>query len=125
MPKRNRFARPVLSATTILILSGFLIGLTVGRVVGEDLSPYVLSCGLAGCLAFMAFDVAGTRREEDAVAEEKRQAEERLDKHVLSLSSIGFTLPPQEDEEARLSDEELQNVLDAVEEEAFAEESTV
>ena len=73
----------------------------------------------------MAFDVASTRREEDAVEDEKRQAEERLDRHVLSLSSIGFTLPPQEDEEARLSDEELQNVLDAVDEAAFAEESTV
>ena len=35
----------IISASTILILSGFLIGLTVGKIVSEDLSPYVLSCG--------------------------------------------------------------------------------
>lgn len=107
--------RPLLSASSILIVSGFLIGLTVGRIVGEDLSPYVLSCGLAGCLAFISLDMAATRRDEDAVEEDKRQQEERLDKHVMSLSSIGFTLPPAQEEDMRvLADKELLDVLDSV-----------
>ncbi len=84
----------LISTSTILIISGFLIGLTVGKIVAEDLSPYVLSCGLSGFLAFIALDLARVKREESEALEEQLIMEERLDKHVNSLSSIGFTLPP-------------------------------
>ncbi|MCA9080860.1 MAG: hypothetical protein KDA58_09890, partial [Planctomycetaceae bacterium] len=90
-----------------------LVGLTVGRVVGDDLSPYVLACGLAGCLAFISLDLAATRRLEEEVEDEQRQTEERLDKHVLSLSSIGFTLPQSEESEI-LTDDELHEVFATV-----------
>jgi hypothetical protein len=110
----NRHERPLLSVSTILILSGFLIGLTVGRSVGEDLSPYLLSCGLAGCLAFISLDLTAKLRTEEAQEEEQRQQEERLEKHVLSLSSIGFTLPPLHEESSSLSPDELREVLETV-----------
>lgn len=96
--KNTGEAPPLLSASTILILSGFLIGLTVGRMVGNDLSPFVLACGLAGFLAYLGLDVAATRRKEELEAEEKRMMESRLDKHVMSLSSIGFVLPERVEE---------------------------
>ncbi len=89
----------VISATSILILSGFLIGLTVGKVVAEDISPYVLSCGLAGFVAFIALDHIGVQREEKEDQEEQGQVQSRLDRHVMSLSASGFILPPAEKEE--------------------------
>lgn len=79
--------RPLISTTSILILSGFLIGVTVGKIVAEDLSPYVLACGLSGFLAYIALDVAATRREEDAAAEEIRFVQGRLDRHVNSMNT--------------------------------------
>ena len=83
----------VISATTILILSGFLIGLTVGKIVSENLSPYVLSCGLAGFLAFIALEYAGTQRKEEEAHDEQVQLQSRLARHVFSLSSTSFAMP--------------------------------
>ncbi len=84
----------LISNSTILILSGFLIGLTVGNIVSDSLSPYVLSCGLSGFLAFIALEFTGSQRDEQAAHEEQVQVQSRLDRHVMSLSSISFTLPP-------------------------------
>ena len=83
----------IISASTILILSGFLIGLTVGKIVSESLSPYVLSCGLAGFLAFIALELTGTQREEKIDHDEKVHVQTRLDRHVMSLSSMSFKMP--------------------------------
>lgn len=90
---RKKDENPLISASTILILSGFLIGLTVGKIVSEALSPYVLSCGLAGFLAFIALEFTGTQREEEEAQVEQVQVQSRLDRHVLSLSSMSFTVP--------------------------------
>jgi hypothetical protein len=87
----------IISASTILILSGFLIGLTVGKIVSESLSPYVLSCGLAGFLAFIALEFTGTQREEKIDHDEKVHVQTRLDRHVMSLSSMSFRMPDEAD----------------------------
>lgn len=84
----------VISVTTILILSAFLIGLAVGNVIGTELEPYVLACGLCGMLAFIGLELAAFHRKMLAIEEEKRHIEDRLDRHVLSQSSSGFALPP-------------------------------
>ena len=93
MSIKNKGETQIISTSTILILSGFLIGLTVGKMVSESLSPYVLSCGLAGFLAFIALEFAGTQREEKSDHDEKVHVQTRLDRHVMSLSSMSFTLP--------------------------------
>ena len=85
--------RPLISNATILILSGFLIGLTVGKIVAEDLSPYTLSCGLAGLVSYIALEHVAARRRAEEEFVERAQNEDRLEKHVLSLSSVGFSLP--------------------------------
>lgn len=84
---------PLLSASTILILSGFLIGLTIGKIVAADLSPYILACGLSGFLAFIAFDTAAHRRELQRQLAEKEVMERRLEKHMLSVSSFRLETP--------------------------------
>jgi hypothetical protein len=96
---RKKDEHHVISTSTILILSGFLIGLTVGKIVSESLSPYVLACGLSGFLAFIALEFTGTRREEEEAYDEQVQIQSRLDRHVMSLSHLGFVVP--EDAAAR------------------------
>lgn len=102
----------LISNSTILILSGFLIGLTVGKIVNESLSPYVLSCGLSGFLAFIALEFTGSQREEKAAHDEQVAVQNRLDRHVMSLSSISFTLPASKDEGSQSSVDPI--VLDAL-----------
>jgi hypothetical protein len=81
--------RPLLSTTTILILSGFLIGLAVGNQLGAEVSPYLMGGGLAGLLTFIALDLANRQRSEAAVEESQREMERRLDKHLLSVNGTG------------------------------------
>ncbi|MEZ6058536.1 MAG: hypothetical protein R3C01_17685 [Planctomycetaceae bacterium] len=95
----------MLSASTILIISGFLVGLTVGKIVAEEISPYVLSCGLAGFLVFIVLDQTANRRVVELQEQEKNQMEERLNRHVNSLSSVGFTLPPAKNNLQELAEE--------------------
>lgn len=96
---RKNHESHLVSTSTILILSGFLIGLTVGKTVADSLSPYVLDCGLAGLLAFIALEFAGTRREEEEAQEEQVQIQSRLDRHVMSISHSGPIHPEEKPEE--------------------------
>lgn len=77
-------ARPLISNASILIFSGFLIGTTVGKVVDEDLSPYVLACGLSGCLAFIGLELASERRIIESRIAIEVEISRRLDKHVVT-----------------------------------------
>jgi hypothetical protein len=96
MPNDRKPTREVqiISVSTVLILSAFLIGLAVGNVIGTELEPYVLACGLAGMLAFLGLELAAYHRKVLAIEEEKQRMEERLARHVLSQSAAAFTLPP-------------------------------
>jgi len=90
MPKKTPSEdaeRPLISNATILILSGFLIGLTVGKFVAEDLSPYVLACGLSGFLAFIALELAAERRTNEANRREQQSVARRLERHVVQQPS--------------------------------------
>jgi hypothetical protein len=93
MPKKSPAEdteRPLISNATILILSGFLIGLTVGKFVAEDLSPYVLACGLSGFLAFIALELAAERRANEANRREQQSIARRLERHVVQQPSESF-----------------------------------
>lgn len=116
----------LISNSTILILSGFLIGLTVGNIVSDSLSPYVLSCGLSGFLAFIALEFTGTQRDEQAAHEEQVQVQSRLDRHVMSLSSISFTLPPASSDSSKSSSKSGvdQRALDSLYEQLTKTESS-
>jgi hypothetical protein len=70
-----------------LIFSVFLIGVTIGRGAGGELSPYVLACGLAGMLAFMGLDLARTRRRERKLLRERRELVARLERHLANAAT--------------------------------------
>lgn len=84
----------LVSSTSILIMSGFMIGLTVGKFSAADLSPYILAGGLSGFLAFIALDMTAAKRNKKLKQDLQLQIEERLERHAQSLSGVGFSLPP-------------------------------
>lgn len=96
---RKKQESQLVSTSTILILSGFLIGLTVGKSVTDTLSPFVLDCGLAGLLAFIALEFASSRREEEEAQEEQDQIQSRLDRHIMSISHSGAVHPEEKPKE--------------------------
>jgi hypothetical protein len=81
-PRQEPESRPLVSGTSILIFSGFLIGVTVGRGVGGELSPYVLSCGLAGMLAFVGFELVQARKREWGLLRERKIMLTRLERYL-------------------------------------------
>ncbi len=101
--KNDPSSGPLLSTSTILILSGFLIGVTIGKIVAADLSPYVLACGLSGFLAFIAFDTAASRRELARQIEEQESMEKRLDKHMHSVSTFRLDSSAESQDSSRRS----------------------
>lgn len=93
--------RHLVSITSILIFSAFLIGMAVGNVLGTELEPYVLLCGLSGFLAFIGLELAAFRRKMQAIEDGKRHMENRLERHVMPRSNPGFTLPAAANESAQ------------------------
>lgn len=86
-PPQQPESTPLVSGVSILIFSGFLIGVTVGRGVGGDLSPYVLSCGLAGVLAYVGFDRARAGKRERELLDERQLLLARLERHLTNSPS--------------------------------------
>lgn len=82
----------IISPSTIFILSGTLMGMTITQVVGQDFSPYLIAAGLSGFMAFIVLDLAATRRAQVALRTEQKQMEQRLDKHMTSLTGMGLSL---------------------------------
>ncbi|WP_437226331.1 hypothetical protein SH661x_004528 [Planctomicrobium sp. SH661] len=75
----------MLSTSTILILSGFLLGMSVAHPLG-DLSFYIFTCGLTGLVAYLTFEMTGLRNERTMIRHDQRLMEARLLRHVgLSL----------------------------------------
>jgi hypothetical protein len=73
----------LVSTSTILILSGFLLGMAVSSPL-DDLSFYVTMCGLCGVVSYLALELAAVRRLQGEVAREQAQMERRLERHVNS-----------------------------------------
>jgi hypothetical protein len=90
----SRRERSLLSTSSILILSALLVGVSSIGVGGREFAPYVLICGMAGFIAFLGLELSGDRRRIEALEQEQRNIESRLDRHVRPSSNPVFTLPP-------------------------------
>jgi hypothetical protein len=71
----------IISKTTILILSGFLIGMSFAQPLGE-LGYYVFNCGLTGLIAWMTFELSGVRQDHQEIRRGQLLMEARLMRHV-------------------------------------------
>ncbi len=78
---------PLVSNSSIFIISAFLVGLAVGNFTTPELSPYVLSCGLAGFVAFLGLEQAAVRRHLAQVESTQQMLEDRLQRHVVPRPS--------------------------------------
>lgn len=79
-------ARPLISRSTVYIIGGLLIGLTLGNAVQLELRSYVFLAGACGIIAYLGLTcVASIRRRR---ASERRQHERisqleaRVDHHI-------------------------------------------
>lgn len=70
--------RPLISRTSVLILGGFLVGITYAQTIDAGIRSYVLLAGSCGIVAFMGLScVASYRR--------KRSAQRASDQLVLRM----------------------------------------
>lgn len=83
----------LISSSTILILSGVIIGVAFNQFIHDGLLPYLVAVGVSGILTYIIFDLAASRRALAILEAEREQVEGRLDKHMFSLTNYGFALP--------------------------------
>lgn len=94
-PRRSAGAKtentPLLSYSSILILSGFLIGLVASRAVERRWEPLIFLIGLFGLVSWFALGHLSRRREERRQQESIQLAASRLgsrlDRHTLKCQS--------------------------------------
>jgi hypothetical protein len=80
--------KQLISHSTILILSGFLIGIGAGKAAHPDIENYVLLAGVGGLIAYIGLDSAARRRTHratQAAMDKATQAlEERYSRHLAA-----------------------------------------
>lgn len=83
---------PLLSHSSILILSGFLIGVFSQNVFGPEIAIYVLLAGAAGMSAYFGLGLLARRqRRQTAVLEIENatlKLASRIDRHVPRRASV-------------------------------------
>ena len=89
--------RALLSHSTVLILSAFLIGLLVHHAVPTRFEPYLYGAGTAGLFAYLALDIVAARRRarESELAQQQveREFENRMNRHMPPKSRVQSARP--------------------------------
>ncbi|HVJ68369.1 MAG TPA: hypothetical protein VM510_10315 [Caulifigura sp.] len=75
---------PMVSITSILILSAFLVVIPVCELLADEVSVMTLACGLIGLLGYVGLQSAAERRRLRAEKALKDRAAKRLDKHLTT-----------------------------------------
>jgi hypothetical protein len=81
-PKPDR--SPVLSACTVLILSGFVLGMSIGSELPSQFQVPIFIVGLTGLVAYIGLDHVATRRRANAARREEDYFHDRLARHIDS-----------------------------------------
>jgi len=89
----------LLSTSTILILSGFLLGISLAQPQ-EELSYYVFNCGLIGLIAYITFEMTGVREDRESLQRSQQLVENRLLRHV-AFSNVDQQVTSQEQHEKK------------------------
>ena len=81
-------ATALLSRSTILILSGFLIGMGFGQGFALPARTYALCAGGVGLAAYLAFEQLSRRQQTKAVKRARQRAsrviERRMQRHIIT-----------------------------------------
>ncbi len=91
--KHSAAEKPLLSNSSLLILSGFLFGIVLMEVVPESFRLSATLGGVVGVFAYFAFQSATHAREQKAAAHRVElvamQLEGKVARHVLPLGPTG------------------------------------
>jgi hypothetical protein len=80
--------RHLLSHTTVLLLSGFLITFVAGGSAGLGMGWVLLLAGTVGLSLYLSLDFVARRRRDDAVKESTGRIENRMDRHLDNDEAI-------------------------------------
>ena len=73
---------PVLSACSVLILSGFVLGMSIGSDLPSQFQVMICIAGLTGLVAYIGLDHVATRRRASAARREEEYFHNRLARHI-------------------------------------------
>lgn len=73
---------PVLSACSVLILSGFVLGMSIGSDLPSQFQVMICIAGLNGLVAYIGLDHVATRRRANAARREEDYFHNRLERHI-------------------------------------------
>jgi hypothetical protein len=76
--------RPLVSNSSTLVLSAFLIAAAAIELAADEVGIYVLACGLTGILAYIGLEAARERRTQRAIAAREEEAHRRLNRHLTT-----------------------------------------
>lgn len=79
--------RPVLSACSVLILSGFVLGMSIGSELPSRFQVMICIAGLTGLVAYIGLDHVAARRRASAARREEDYFHDRLARHVEAVES--------------------------------------
>lgn len=80
-------SRPVLSACTVLILSGFVLGMSIGVELSSQFQLLICIAGLTGLVAYLGLDHLAHVRRTRAERQEQDYFQDRLVRHIDASSS--------------------------------------
>jgi hypothetical protein len=78
---------PVLSACSVLILSGFVLGMSIGSELPGEFQVMICIAGLTGLVAYIGLDHVAARRRANAARREQDYFHERLERHIEAAES--------------------------------------
>ena len=91
----KRHPKPLLSHSTILILSAILIGLLVNHLLPAEFELYLYCGGAVGLLAYLGLDIVAARRREQEEARAQEQVERNFDskmnRHISNMPKTRHT----------------------------------
>jgi len=76
---------PVLSAGSVLILSGFVLGMSIGSELPSQFQVMICIAGLTGLVAYIGLDHAAARRRDNAARREEDYFHDRLARHIEAV----------------------------------------
>lgn len=72
----------ILTRSTVLILSGWFIGMATGRALPAGTESYALLVGFTGMLAFLALEYSAQQRRKTAASESFAEIVEKLEQRL-------------------------------------------
>jgi hypothetical protein len=87
MALSSQSATPLLSRSTILILSGFLAGIGVAGALEDQLRSWVLATSAVGVCAYFSLTVIANRRRQEELTQAPRKTSPTMERRIGRMIS--------------------------------------